>query len=65
MAEAQKFDPFVNTDEIEEDEETLGLLDKDCREIDEGRVRTLTPEEARTQFHQWRFRHAARRIPRF
>jgi hypothetical protein len=53
MAEAEKFDPFVNTEEIEEDKETLRLLDKDCREIDEGRVRMLTPEEARTHFRQW------------
>jgi len=53
MAEAQEFDPFVNTEQVEEDEETLRLLDEDCREIDRGRERMLTAEEARTQFRQW------------
>lgn len=53
MAEAQKFDPFLNTEEVEESEETLRLLDEDCREIDEGHVRMLSPEQARTHFRRW------------
>jgi hypothetical protein len=53
MAEAQEFDPFVNTEEVEESEETLHLLDEDCREIDDGDVRMVSPEEARTHFRQW------------
>ncbi|MGH9656731.1 MAG: hypothetical protein ACRD4Q_11430 [Candidatus Acidiferrales bacterium] len=48
-----ELDPFANTEEVEEEEETLRLLDEDCREIDEGRVRMLTPEEARARFRQW------------
>lgn len=52
MAEAE-FDPFVSTEHVEEDEETLRLLDEDCRKIDEERVRMLTPEQARAQFRQW------------
>ena len=43
----------VGTQVFEEDEETLRLLDKDCGEIDDGRVRMLTPEQARTEFRQW------------
>jgi hypothetical protein len=53
MAEANQFDPFVNTDEVEETEEELRILDERCREIDEGRARMLTSEQVREHFRQW------------
>jgi hypothetical protein len=53
MAEAREVDPFINTDQVDEDEAILRLLDEDCSKIDEGSTRMLTPEEVRTRFHEW------------
>ncbi|HEX4773258.1 MAG TPA: hypothetical protein VH351_20660 [Bryobacteraceae bacterium] len=53
MAETQQFDPFENDEEVELDTEELRIVDERCREIDEGRARMLTSEEAREHFRQW------------
>ncbi|HEX4770030.1 MAG TPA: hypothetical protein VH351_04310 [Bryobacteraceae bacterium] len=50
---AHEFDPFINTDAVDEDEETLRLLEEDVCQIDEGRVKMLTAEEAREHFRRW------------
>jgi plasmid stabilization system protein ParE len=56
MAEAHQFDPFENDEEVELDAEELRIVDERCREIDEGRARMLTSEEAREHFSPMAFK---------
>jgi predicted transcriptional regulator len=51
MAEAQEFDPFVNTEEVEIDAETATALDEAVRAADEGRV--VPSEEVPKLMKQW------------
>ena len=51
MAEANPTDPFVSTDEVEVDDETLSAIDRGIRAADEGRV--VSSEEVRKLIPQW------------
>ena len=51
MAEANPTDPFVSTDEVEVDQETLSAIDRGIRAADEGRV--VSSEEVRRLIPQW------------
>ncbi|HZS56750.1 MAG TPA: hypothetical protein VFA65_20255 [Bryobacteraceae bacterium] len=60
MADAYEFDPFENNDLVEEDEETLRILDERCEEIDQGRVKMLSSEDALQRTEEWLSRLSTR-----
>jgi predicted transcriptional regulator len=51
MAEDSPTDPFVRTDEIEVDENTLAAINRGIRAADEGRV--VSSEEVRKLIPRW------------
>jgi predicted transcriptional regulator len=51
MANPERIDPFVSTEEVEVDEETAAAIQRGIEDADAGRVITL--EEARERMQQW------------
>ena len=58
MAEPQKFDPFVSTEEIELTSEDLAILEE--RDTDDEK-QFLSVEEARERFREWLLRSSTKR----
>ena len=58
MAEPQKFDPFVSTEEIELTSEELAILEE--RDTDEE-AQFISVDEARERFGRWLSRSSTKR----
>jgi hypothetical protein len=62
MANPERIDPFVSTEEeVEVDEERQRILKERMKSADEGHV--ISAEEARKQFRQWLSNSATTKKP--